>query len=132
MFSDMVSSLKKGEVADLNILRKRFDTALVKKIAVISTPYSFWTSDPKINPPTKELIWAAILLQDSDNYKLLTGIVATETNEKNRASGQNAESSGNISESKKITGSIIEEFLTLAPTENFRKLLKRKLDNTLI
>ena len=128
----MVSSLKKGEVTDLNILRKRFDTALVKKIAVISTPYSFWTSDPKINPPTKELIWAAILLQDNDNYKLLTGIVATETNEKNRASGQNAESSGNISESKKITGSIIEEFLTLAPTENFRKLIKRKLYNTLI
>ena len=78
----MVSSLKKGEVTDLNILRKRFDTALVKKIAVISTPYSFWTSDPKINPPTKELIWAAILLHSSDNYKLLSGIFATETNEK--------------------------------------------------
>ena len=59
MFSEMISMLKQGKEIDLDLLRKRFDRALVKKIGVLRTPYPFWTSDPKINPLAKELLWRA-------------------------------------------------------------------------
>jgi hypothetical protein len=91
MFTEMVSLLKRGEIIDLKLLRNRFDLALVKKIGVINTPYSFWSSDPKINPLTKELLWASILLEDKENFNLLLGVIATEANEKRMASGLETE-----------------------------------------
>jgi hypothetical protein len=47
MFDEMVSLLKQGKMVQLDLLRKRFDRALVKKLGVIKTPYSFWSSDKK-------------------------------------------------------------------------------------
>ena len=48
MFEEMVSLLKQGKSPQTNLLRKRFERALVKKIGVVNTPYSLWTSDSKI------------------------------------------------------------------------------------
>ncbi|MFC1837867.1 hypothetical protein ACFLYW_04230 [Thermodesulfobacteriota bacterium] len=128
----MVSMLKNGEIIDLNLLRKRFDRALVKKIGVVNTPYPFWSSDPKINPLTKELIWAAILLEDSNNFQLLSGVAVTEANEKKRASGKVVELAGTGTDYKKITDAFLREFLELAPDDDFRKTLRDKIDITAI
>jgi hypothetical protein len=130
MFTEMVSLLKRGEIIDLKLLRNRFDLALVKKIGVINTPYSFWSSDPKINPLTKELLWASILLEDKENFNLLLGVIATEANEKRMASGLETEVTENENGYKNITGKLINEFLELAPTDNFRKSLPVKVENT--
>jgi hypothetical protein len=130
MFTEMVSLLKRGEIIDLKLLRNRFDLALVKKIGVINTPYSFWSSDPKINPLTKELLWASILLEDKENFNLLLGVIATEANEKRMASGLETEVTENENGYKNITGKLINEFLELAPTDNFRKSLQVKVENT--
>lgn len=131
MFEEMVSLLKQGRIIDLDLLRKRFDRALVKKIGVINTPYSFWTSDPKINPRTKELIWAAILLEDNINFRLLLDIAATEANEKKRASGHSAGIAGSEKIDSLIGAETVKELAELAPTEEFRQILQQKVDNTL-
>ena len=131
MFEEMVSLLKQGKFPQPDLLRKRFDRALVKKIGVVNTPYSFWTSDPKINPRTKELLWAAILLEDGENFRLLIGIAATEAKEKKRASGHSAEIADTAKNARLIGDEFIKEFIELAPTEGFRIQLQQKIDNTL-
>ena len=126
MFEQMVSELKKGILPEISLLRKRFNLALVKKLGVIKTPCSFWTSDKKINPATKELLWAAILLEDRDNYMLVEGILATEIEEKRKASGlSHAPVSGPV-----MTESFINELIHLGPSEQFRQLLQQKVDGT--
>ena len=64
MFNQMVSDLKLGILPEEYPLRKRFEAAIIKKMGVIRTPYSFWPADKKINPSTKELLWASVLLND--------------------------------------------------------------------
>ena len=126
MFEQMVSELKKGILPEISLLRKRFNLALVKKLGVIKTPCSFWTSDKKINPATKELLWAAILLEDRDNYMLVEGIIATEIEEKRKASGlSHAPVAGPV-----MTESFINELIHLGPSEQFRQLLQQKVDGT--
>lgn len=124
MFEEMVSQLKQGKIPQPDLLRKRFDRALIKKLAVIKTPPSFWTADKKINPASKELLWAAILLGDSDSFLLVEGIIATELSEKQRFSSR----SPDMQSVNKLTGNIINDLLDLAPSEEFRQFLKKKIE----
>lgn len=131
MFDEMVSQLKKGKMVSKDQLRKRFDGAMVKKLAVLKTPYSFWPPDKKINPSARELLWAAILLEDKGDFRLTEGIIATEVLEKQKASGQYIVNSDIAQTSKKITSTCIDEFLELAPSEDFRKELDNKINKLL-
>jgi len=131
VFDEMVAQLKKGEMVPKDPLRKRFDRAMVKKLGVLKTPYSFWPSDKKINPSAKELLWAAILLADKGDFRLTEGIIATEVAEKQKASGQYIVQSDIAQSSKRITSACIDEFLALAPSEDFRKILENKINNLL-
>ena len=126
MFDEMVALLKQGKMVQLDLLRKRFDRALVKKLGVINTPYSFWSSDKKINPAAKELLWATVLLEDRDNFMLVEGIIVTELDEKNKASGHYNESISG----KQVTGEFVRELLQLAPSAQFRDFLEHKVENT--
>jgi hypothetical protein len=126
MFAEMIVQLQSGVLPDSNLLRQRFDRALVKKLGVIKTPPSFWTADKKINPASKELLWAAILLEDRENYQLVEGIIATEIVEKSRASGR---SRLPVSAEKTIK-SYISELNQLAPTERFSQTLLQKIKKT--
>ena len=123
----MVSALKMGVVPEVNLLRKRFDRAMIKKLGVIKTPYSFWTADKKINPAAKELLWAAVLLEDRENFVLIAGIIATEMDEKSKASGQ----STTPLTGPETTETYISELLQLAPSEQFRQLLRHKIARTI-
>ena len=131
MFDEMVAQLKKGKMVPKDQLRKRFDGAMVKKLGVLKTPYSFWPSDKKINPSAKELLWAAILLEDKGDFRLTEGIIATEVAEKQKASGQYIVNSDIAQSSKKMTSTCIDEFLALAPSEHFRNILENKINNLL-
>jgi hypothetical protein len=131
MFDEMISMLEKAEIVPKDKLRKRFDRAMVKKFGVLKTPYSFWPSDKKINPSAKELLWAAILLEDKGDFRLTEGIIATEFSEKEKASGQYIVNSDIAQSSKEITSDCINELLELAPTKDFRKLLENKIKNLL-
>ncbi len=126
MFDEMVSLLKQGKIVQLDLLRKRFDRALVKKLGVIKTPCSFWSSDKKINPASKELLWATVLLEDRDNFMLVEGIIVTELDEKLRAKGlQN--STDHTHQVEQTMQDFIAEFLGLAPSAAFKKILQQKL-----
>ena len=127
MFDEMVSLLKKGEMVQLDLLRKRFDLALIKKIGVIKTPYSFWSADKKINPASKELLWAVILLEDRKDYMLVEGIITTELDERQKVSGQ----SNNNPSVHQVIDVFIREFFQLSPSVKFRKFLEQKVKHTL-
>ena len=127
MFDEMVSLLKQGKMVQLDLLRKRFDRALVKKLGVINTPYSFWSSDKKINPAAKELLWATILLEDRDNFMLVEGIIVTEIDEKNKASGRHNEPVSG----KRVIDEFVRELLQLTPSAKSRKFLEHKVQKTL-
>jgi len=78
MFSQLISKLKSSTMPDKDELGKRLALALVKKMGVIKQPYHFWSSDPKINPPTAHLLWAAILLEDKEAIGQIEGIALWE------------------------------------------------------
>ena len=132
MFDEMVAQLKKGEMVSKDLLRKRFDRAMVKKLGVLKTPYSFWPTDKKINPSAKELLWAAILLEDKGDFRLTESIIATEAAEKQKASGQYLVNSDIAQSNKKVTANCLEEFFGLAPSKDFRKLLEQKVEKLLV
>jgi hypothetical protein len=127
MFDEMISLLKKGEMVQLDLLRKRFDLALIKKIGVVKTPYSFWSADKKINPASKELLWAVILLEDRENFMLVEGIITTEIDEHQKVS----EHSSNDISVQQVIDVFIQEFFQLAPSVKFRKFLEQKVKHIL-
>ena len=125
MFGQMVSDLKSGKMPATNLLRKRFDAALIKKMGVIRTPYSFWPADTKINPPAQQLMWAAILLQDSENFRVIEAIVSAELEERLKAKGQQASIPELASLVKQRIQEYILDFIKLAPDEACRATLQQ-------
>lgn len=121
----MVSDLKSGKMPATNLLRKRFDAALIKKMGVIRTPYSFWPADTKINPPAQQLMWAAILLQDSENFRVIEAIVSAELEERLKAKGQQASIPELASLVKQRIQEYILDFIKLAPDEACRATLQQ-------
>jgi hypothetical protein len=126
MFEQMVSTLRNGRLPETNLLRKRFDAALIKKMAVIRTPYSFWPTDTKINPPAKQLLWAAILLHDKENFSIVEAIVATELEEKQRTKGQSDSIQDLAAKVRQLLQAYIREFIDLAPDEICRENLSHR------
>ncbi|MBW2466392.1 MAG: hypothetical protein JRF02_03750 [Deltaproteobacteria bacterium] len=127
MFEEMITKLRQGEVTQPDSLRQRFDRALIKKLGVIKTPPSFWTADKKINPSAKELLWAAVLLEDRENFIVVEGIISTELNERQKASGQD----GNTLTYKNYREEYIQELLQLAPSLHFRELIQEKINKVI-
>lgn len=125
MFGQIIAGLRNGTLPDHNLLRKRFDAALIKKMGVIKTPYSFWPADPKINPPAKHLLWAAILLHDQDSYCIVEAIITTEIEEKFNARGQAISLPTLAADVELLLQSYVVEFIELAPNKTFRENLKR-------
>jgi hypothetical protein len=130
MFDQMISDLGKGTIPDNYPLRRRFETAMIKKMGVIRTPYSFWPADRKINPSTKELLWAAILLHDKENYRMIEAIVSSELEEKQRAKGLQTSSNDLNHKVEHAIQDYITEFLELAPSEAFTEVLQQKVQAT--
>jgi len=127
MFDQMVSDLKNGIFPEKSLLRKRFDAALVKKMGIIRTPYSFWPIDRKINPPAKELLWAAILLDDIENFRVVEAVIASELEEKQKAKGLSESFHSLSGKVNQLIQEYISEFVDLAPTVILRDKLERKL-----
>ena len=126
MFEQMVADLKEGTLPEDDILRKRFEAALIKKIGVIKTPYPFWPADAKINPPAKQLLWAAILLDDQENFKIVEAIISSELEEKQRAKGHKENIQTLTANVQQLMNKYIKEFVELAPNETFKKNLKQR------
>ena len=74
----MIEQLKKGELPSQGYVRARLDVAITKKLGILKTPYLCWSSDPKINPVTKHLFWAAVLMGDREKINLIEGLTMAE------------------------------------------------------
>lgn len=124
MFSQMETDLRNNILPDTDLLHKRFAAALTKKMGVIRSPYALWPADPKINPPAKHLLWAAILLQDKDNFRIVEAIISSEFEEKLRAKGE-ADSLPTLSAKiQQLLRAYLDEFIELGTDETFRAKLR--------
>lgn len=128
MFSEMISALQNGTLPENSLLRKRFDAALVKKTAVIQTPPSFWSADTKINPPARELLWAAILLHDRESARLVEAIIATELEERHRAKGQPLSRGELTAGVRSQMQDFVREFIQLGPDGAFCQTLRLRAE----
>jgi hypothetical protein len=81
MFTDIFSTLKQGNMPDPELLQRRFDLAMTKKLGVVKLPPAFWMQDPKINPRADHLLQAALLLADRERCDLAVSVLAVEHQE---------------------------------------------------
>jgi len=113
MFAKIFSELTRGERVDSDLLKRRFDVAMTKKLGVVKLPPSFWMQDPKINPRTDHLLWAALLLNDPDRVALAFSALAVEHDEQQKKQAVEArESMG------EVLDRFLQQFLELLPEGN--------------
>jgi len=127
MFDEMISSLKKAKLPKNDVLRNRFNAAVIKKMAVLKMPHTFWQSDNKINPAIEHLFWAAIMLEDQDNFNLVEGLAFAECQEKVRLK----DNSEDLPSMEEISAGPLKKLLDLAPEKSFRKILLEKIRKTI-
>lgn len=121
MFSEMVAELNRGREPEPGPLRKRFDFALIKKTAAVRLPPSFRTGDPKINPRSDHLFWAALLLMDRERIDLALAVMAAEAAEKNGSAGAWRPAA------EMHVRTLITSFFRQIPDRTVRRRLRREL-----
>jgi hypothetical protein len=81
MFSEMIAAIRDNVTPELISLQKRYDFALTKKLGIVKLPPAFWMQDPKINPRSDHLFWAALLLKDRTRIDMALSVIAVELTE---------------------------------------------------
>ncbi len=84
MFVEIFRDMSMGKRIDTDLLGRRFDLAITKKLGVVKLPPSFWMRDPKINPRSDHLLWAALLLDDPERVALACSVLAVEYEEQQK------------------------------------------------
>ena len=82
MFTQIFAALEQGEAPDIELLGRRFDLAMTKKLGVVKLPPAFWMQDTKINPRADHLLQAALLLGDRERCDMAVSVLAVENIEK--------------------------------------------------
>ena len=123
----MIADLKNGRLPEAAALAKRLQFAITKKLGVIKQPYLFWPPDPKQNPPAAHILWAALILEDRENFDLAADILMQEHYEKmaskadSQGAGQgNQDRMGNI-------GSAVEDLISLIGPGSLQSAIKKKI-----
>jgi hypothetical protein len=104
MFQQVFNTLEQGEQLDFDLLARRFDLAMTKKIGVVRLPPAFWMQDTKINPRADHLLQVAMLLGDRERCDLVVSVLAVETLE--HRSGQSLD---------QVVSRIVADLLCRAP-----------------
>lgn len=126
MFSHFFTETACMAQMDVDQLKKRFDLAMTKKLAVIKLPPSFWMQDPKINPRADHLLWAALLLDDRERAALALSAMAVEHEERQKK--KSIHDTINLTETLEES---LHNLLQLIPEDNqglrsrIRRLVKR-------
>ena len=120
MFAEMVQGLSQGQLPDSGPLRGRCHAAVTKKLAFVRLPPVYWESDPKRNPDTCHLLWAVLLLHDSDMLEVVKGIILMEQAEKEGLSLD------------EFVQQSLDRLFALAPDSQFLTLLKQQVAEELL
>lgn len=109
MFSEMIAAIRDNRLPNPELLQKRFEFALTKKLGIIKLPPAFWMRDPKINPRADHLFWAAVLLKDRRRIDMALSIIAVELAENSSPGsvgcGQEVEE-----KARELVGMLLEQF----------------------
>ncbi len=106
MFSEMITALRNNRLPEPDVLLTRFDFALTKKLGIVKLPPAFWMQDPKINPRSDHLFWAALLLKDKKRIDMVLSVIAVEQAEMNPVTGDELQQ-----RVCKVAGELVEELL---------------------
>jgi hypothetical protein len=122
LFTGLINSLSQGKLPPTVELRARFKAALIKKNGVLQQPFLCRSNDKKINPAARDMLWAAIILEDRQGVKTVQAILMTELLDRGESKNKTAE----------VLSEFIEELVDQAPDDKFRQILNKKINNILI
>ncbi len=130
MFSDMVADLNRDVMPDPVLLARRFDIAMTKKLGVVQLPPAFWMQDPKINPRSDYLFWAALLTLDRQRIELALSVLAVEIAETCRSTGPHPRE---LTEQKgrELVGRLLQEIREPGTRRKFELRLQKVLPDRL-
>jgi len=120
MFSEMIAGLRQGILPDPALLRGRCHAAVTKKLAFVRLPPVYWETDPKRNPDTSHLLWAVLLLHDSDMLEVVKGLILMEQAEREGLSLE------------EFMQQSLDGLFALAPDPQFQTLLKEQVTKSAI
>ena len=120
MFSRMIACLQKGEFPPAGELGSRLQAVVVKKMGVLRQPFLCRTQDKKINPSSKEMLWAAFVLKDRESVATVGSIITAEEYDRLKSRKGQAETSDLSWLVEEKIGQYVEEFYTLAPDDGFK------------
>lgn len=114
----MINQLQMGEIPPAAPHTSLLKVALIKKQGVLQQPPACWSSDPKINPDAKHLLWAAALFGNEDDLHTAAGIMVNEMISRPGKKEAGYELS--------FVNEKLMEVVDLAPTSEFAAVLKKK------
>ena len=134
MFESMINSIKEGQLLPQNEPSRLFAEAIALKDEQLKLYFGRRSRDENINPDTKHLLWLSFLLEDNKGYRRVFEIIGKEEVQayafQRDELGFSKSTRGKIVSSDFIVSWMVEEFLDLAPDENFRELLAKKVKIT--
>lgn len=130
MFSQMIADLQHGLLPAAEALRARLQVAMVKKLAMLRLPRQFHHNDPKINPDTEHMLWAAILLEDADAIQTVQMILSTEAQTRHEAQRGAMAACRTPPEPAAVVAASLQRLARLAVGEELNQLLKLKIEKT--
>lgn len=119
MFSELISRLADGHLPTKAELRPRFEAAIIKKMGVLKQPFFCRSSDKKINPSTKEMLWAAIVLEDRQDVDTVLAMIIAEEHDRGHMTNQ----------TDHIVAGFVGEMVDLARDDVFRNILRAMAEN---
>lgn len=122
MFSEMIAVIHNKGVPEPDTLQKRYDFAMTKKMGIVKLPSAFWMQDPKINPRSDHLFWAALLLKDRSRIDLALSVIALELAE--TISMQGGEVRENVDNR---ASALVKELLAQFADTSLRQQLEQEL-----
>lgn len=124
MFSEMIADLNRSIMPEPVNLTKRFDFALTKKLGVVNLPPAFRMQDPKFNPRSDHLLWAALLLLDRNRIELALSVIAVELSEISRTTGAGYEEEVALRVAD-LTDQLLHQIPDAARREKFESNLRK-------
>jgi len=131
MIEDILFQLRDSRMPAVAAVEKWLAVALIKKMGVLNLPYHCWHTDPKINPSSKHLLWAAILAEDKERWAIIEGIIHTELQAGRGAAMQTSQQDQQAAFVRATVSRYTAELLDLAPNPVLRQELAGKVKKIL-